>query len=319
LLASAELRDTRGFISMHDRDRGVAHALVLLVGQRHRRRDGDRVAGVHAHRIEVLDRADDDRVVLAVADDLELELLPAEDALLDQDRVHRRLVEAELHHAVELALVVGDAAARAAEREARAQDRGEPDLVDRGARLLDGGHQRRARAGEADPRHRLLEQLAILGHLDARHARAEELDAVLREDAGLVRGEREVEAGLAAERGQDRARLLAREHLVEHLDGQRLDVRRVRQIGVRHDRRGVRVDQHHAQPLLAEGLARLRARVVELGRLADHDRSGPDDQHRLQIFTARHRQPIYHSRADRKGPRSGDHRSLSRCAIWRAS
>ena len=45
--------------------RGVAHALVLLVGERHRRRDGDRVAGVHAHRIEVLDRADDDDVVRA--------------------------------------------------------------------------------------------------------------------------------------------------------------------------------------------------------------------------------------------------------------
>ena len=38
-------------------------ALVLAVGERHRRRDGDRVAGVDAHRIDVLDRADDDDVV----------------------------------------------------------------------------------------------------------------------------------------------------------------------------------------------------------------------------------------------------------------
>ncbi len=45
------------------RDRGVAHDLVFLVGQRLRRRHGDRVAGVHAHRVEVLDRADDDAVV----------------------------------------------------------------------------------------------------------------------------------------------------------------------------------------------------------------------------------------------------------------
>ena len=34
-----------------------------LVGQRLRRRDRDRVARVHAHRVEVLDRADDDDVV----------------------------------------------------------------------------------------------------------------------------------------------------------------------------------------------------------------------------------------------------------------
>ena len=45
------------------RDRGVAHHLVFLVGQRQRRGDGDRVAGVHAHRVDVLDRADDDAVV----------------------------------------------------------------------------------------------------------------------------------------------------------------------------------------------------------------------------------------------------------------
>ena len=60
------------------RDRGVAHDLVFLVGQRQRRRDGDRVAGVHAHRIEVLDRADDDAVVALVAHHLHLEFLPAE-------------------------------------------------------------------------------------------------------------------------------------------------------------------------------------------------------------------------------------------------
>jgi hypothetical protein len=45
--------------------RGVAHDLVFLVGQRLRRRDGDGVAGVHAHGIEVFDGADDDAVVVA--------------------------------------------------------------------------------------------------------------------------------------------------------------------------------------------------------------------------------------------------------------
>ena len=38
--------------------------LVFAVGERLRRGDGDRVAGVHAHGIEVLDRADDDDVVV---------------------------------------------------------------------------------------------------------------------------------------------------------------------------------------------------------------------------------------------------------------
>ena len=69
-----------------DADGRVAHHLVLAVGERHRGRDRDRVAGVDAHRVEVLDRADDHDVVRAVAHHLELELLPADDAALDQHR-----------------------------------------------------------------------------------------------------------------------------------------------------------------------------------------------------------------------------------------
>jgi hypothetical protein len=202
--------------------------------------------------------------------------------------VDGRLIEPELHHPVELALVVGDAAAGAAHRERWPQDRREADLADRLAGLRDGGHQLRARTRQADPRHRLLEQLAILGHLDRRRRRAEQLDPVLLEQAGLPRRHREVEPGLAAERGQDRVDLLPREDLVEHLDGERLDVGRVGELRVGHDRRRVRVDQDDAQALLAERLAGLGARVVELARLADHDRAGADDQDGLEIVTLRH-------------------------------
>ncbi len=108
----------------NDRDGRVAHHLILAIGERHRRRDGDRVAGVHAHRIEILDRADDDDVVLVVAHHLELELLPADHAALDEHLVRRREIEPVAHDLLELVAVVGDAAARAAERERRTDDRG---------------------------------------------------------------------------------------------------------------------------------------------------------------------------------------------------
>ncbi len=61
-----------------DLDRGIAQDLVFLVGQGLGRSHGDRIAGVHPHRIEVLDAADDDAVVLAIADHLHLELFPSE-------------------------------------------------------------------------------------------------------------------------------------------------------------------------------------------------------------------------------------------------
>ena len=116
-----------------DRDRRVAELLVRLVGQRHLRRDGDGVAGVDAHRVEVLDRADDDDVVEPVADDLELELVPAADRLLDEHLADRRLGEAALDLAAQLLLGVREAAAVAAHRERRTDDgrRLDPVHVDR--------------------------------------------------------------------------------------------------------------------------------------------------------------------------------------------
>ena len=75
-------------------DRLVAQLLIEGVGQRLRRRDRDRVAGVDAHRVDVLDRADDHDVVVAVAHHLELELAPAEHRLLDQHLVDRARGEA---------------------------------------------------------------------------------------------------------------------------------------------------------------------------------------------------------------------------------
>ncbi len=61
--------------------------------------------------IEVLDRADDDDVVCAVAHDLELELVPAANRLLDQHLTDRALTETVLHLPAELLRRLDEAAA----------------------------------------------------------------------------------------------------------------------------------------------------------------------------------------------------------------
>ena len=58
--------------------RGVTHRLILAVGQRHRRCHGDRIARVHTHRIDILDRTDNHHVVGMITHDFELILFPAE-------------------------------------------------------------------------------------------------------------------------------------------------------------------------------------------------------------------------------------------------
>src|SRR5262249_34906582 len=114
----------------HDGEGAVAHRLVFLVRQGEDRGDGDRVAGVHAHRVDVLDAADDDAVVLLVADDLKLVFLPTQDRLVDLDLADHALAQAAGDDLVELLGVVGDAAAAAAQGEGGADDGGEADLLE---------------------------------------------------------------------------------------------------------------------------------------------------------------------------------------------
>ena len=93
---------------------------------------------------------------------------------------------------------------------------------------------------------------------------------------------------------------------------QRLDVGRGRELRVGHDRRRVGVHEHDLVALLGEHLARLRARVVELGRLADHDRPRAEDHDPLEVVAAGH-QPRHLreeaveevQRVVRPGPRLG--------------
>ncbi len=174
------------------RDRGVAHDLIFLVGQRQRRRDRDRIAGVHAHRIDVLDRADDDAIVVLVAHHLHLEFFPAEHRFFDQHFAGRRGVDAALDDLDELRLVVGDAAAGAAERERRPDDGRQPDIVERFQRLDQRLDLVRARRRQADLGHRLAKQLAVFGLVDGVGGGADHLTSnfsstpILRSDSAVL-------------------------------------------------------------------------------------------------------------------------------------
>jgi hypothetical protein len=268
----------------------VAHLLVLAVGQGHLGGDGDRVAGVDAHRVDVLDRADDHDVVVAVAHHLELELAPAEHRLLDQHLVDRAGGEPLGNDLGELRLVVGHATAVSAERERRPDDDRKGELAGREGllALLDRLDDLRERHPQPGLLHRGAEGLAVLGAVDRLVVSADQLDAEALENAVVVQRLGQVERGLAAQGREKGVRPLALDHLRDRAGEQRLYIGPVGELGVGHDRRRVRVDQHDLVALLQQHLARLHAGVVELGRLPDHDRPGSDQQDLLDVVTSGH-------------------------------
>ena len=271
-----------------DIDRRGAEHLVFLVGERDRRSDDDAVAGVHADRIEVLHRADRDRVAEAVADHLKFDFLPARDALFNEDLRDRREREAVRRDLHQLLAVADDAAAGAAERECRADDDRIRDLLGELQRVLHRGDDLRGNAGLIDALHRILEDLAVLGLIDRLRRGAEQTDVVLFEKALLRELHRKREAGLAAEAGKDAVRLFLFDDALDRGQRERLNIDVVCHGVVGHDRRRVRVDEDDLDAVRLEGAAGLRARVVEFRSLTDHDRAGADDKNFLDVFIQWH-------------------------------
>ena len=269
-------------------DGTVAHHLVFLIGQGLRRSDGDGVAGVHTHGIEVLDGTDDDNVVGKVAHHLQLEFLPAERAFFGEHFVDRREIEAAFQDGDQVFAIVGDAAAGAAQSKAGTQDHREADLRREGEAAFDIGDELGRRGFEADLPHGVLEEQTVFGFLDGVDFCADELDAVSVEHAGFGEFDREIQAGLTAHGGEQRVGAFDADDLFDVLAAERFDVGFVGEIGVGHDGRGVGVDQDDFEAVGFEGLGGLGAGVVEFAGLADDDGAGAYDEDSVEVGAAGH-------------------------------
>ncbi|MNZ46966.1 hypothetical protein D3C78_646680 [compost metagenome] len=313
--ADAELHvGTAGFhtdLTQH-RQRGVAHDLVFLVGQGLRRCNGDRVAGVHAHRVEVLDGADDDAVVLLVADNLHLVFLPADQRFVDQQLLGRRQVEAAGADFFELFAVVGDAAAGAAHGEGRTDDAGEADLVEDAIGLFHAVGDAGARARQADGFHRLVETRAVFGLVDGVGVGADHFHAELGQHTVALQVQGAVQRGLAAHGGQQGVGALLLDDLGHGGPLDRLDVGGVGHGRVGHDGGRVGVHQDDAEAFFLQGLAGLCAGVVELASLADDDGAGTEDQDALDVCTLGHGTLVANFRIGLRWPASRQSRRTGR-------
>ena len=235
---------------------------------------------MHPHRIEVLDGTDDDRVVGLVTHDLELVLLPTEHRLLDQDLRHRAGIEPTLGDIGHLLAVVSKAGTPAAEDERRTDDHRVANLVGHLQGSIDLVGQAGARHRQADLLHRRFEPRAILGGVDRLDARPDQLDAVRIEHPGLVQPDRQVERGLAPQGRENGVGPLPFDDPGDTLHIEWLDVGRIGELRVGHDRRRVRVHQDHPVALAAQHPTGLGAGVVELAGLTDDDRPAPQDEDR---------------------------------------
>ena len=188
----------------HDLQRAAAQPLDDRVGQGLDRRHHDAVAGMDAHRVEVLHPADRDRGVVRVAQDLELDLVPAEQRALDEhlaDGARRQAVGDPLAC---LRRRVREAAAAAAEREGRPDHDRRPQLLHEPHPIRDRLDDRALRHRLADAHDEVAEAAAILGRAHRVERRAEHADVVPLQHAASSRATARFSPVWPAERRQQR-------------------------------------------------------------------------------------------------------------------
>jgi hypothetical protein len=141
-------------------------------------------------------------VVGVVADNLHLELFPAEDGLFDQHFVGRRGFEATADDLFEFLAVVGDPSTSAAQSEGGPDDGGEASSGEGGAGFFHGMGDRGAGRLDADFSHGVAEFQPVLGAIDDVGAGTDQFDPVPFQRAIGGEFHRGVERGLAAHGGE---------------------------------------------------------------------------------------------------------------------
>ena len=270
------------------RQRGVPHDLIFLVGQGLGRCYGDGVTGMHTHGIEVFDGADDDAVVVPVANNFHLVLFPADQGLVNQQFVGRGQVETTGTDFLEFILVVGNTAAGAAHGEGRADDTGEADVFGRGPGFGHGVNDGRARALEADFPHGLVKTVAVFSLVDGVGVGADHFHTVLFQNPVFFEIQSAVQRSLTTHGGQQGVRLFFLDDLFDRLPGDGLDVGGIGHGRVGHDGGRVGVHQDNPVTLFAQRLAGLGPGVIEFARLPDHNGTCAQDQDALDVCTFWH-------------------------------
>ena len=177
-----------------------------------------------------------DRGVGGVAEDLELDLVPAEQAALHQDLADGAGAQAVGDALARLGEVQGEAAAAAAEARRPAAARRDGRLRSANAIAVRRRSSTAAlrRTGSPMPVQQLAESAAVLGRANRVERRAEHAHAVAIQHAGLVQRDRQVEPGLPAHGRQQPVGPLLLDDRGQGLERQRPDEITSADVGVGH-------------------------------------------------------------------------------------
>ena len=227
-------------------------------------------------------------MVVGVTHDFKLNFLVALDALFHQYLMDGGEVESVDTNLLQLLLVIGKAAAGAAQSKGGAQHHGVADAQCSGLGFFQRVGDFRGNNRLTDGLAHFLEQLPVFCPLNGGEGGAQQLHPALLQNALLFQLHGQVQAGLTADAGNDGIGALVTNNLCNVFQGQGLHVHLVCNGGVGHDGGGVGVCQDDLVAFLFQCQARLGAGVVKFRCLTNHDGAGADDEYFFDVCSLCH-------------------------------
>ena len=246
----------------------------ILLGEALARSEHYALTGMDAKRIEILHVADRDAAVRGIADDLELNLLPSLQRLLDEHlRGEGESLGAEF---LKFRIVVDETGAEATQRICGTQDQWITQVVGGSPGLFEVRCRVRLDGKDVYLVETLHGQFAVPGIHNGLDRRSEYLYAILLQHSAAVQFHTAVKRGLSPEREEYALRALLGD---DFLDEERSHRQEINMVG---DTFGslygcdIGVDQDRLHTVFTQGLQRLGAGVVKLAGLAYLECSGTE-------------------------------------------
>ena len=226
---------------------------------------------MYSNRVNVLHATDSYGVSVGVAHCLKLDLLPAENILLNEDLRDRRCIKSVLCYNLKLANIICNTAACSTECECGTNDHGESYSLCYIKRASDIVCYVRGNAGLTDLFHCILEKLSVLCLVYSLCICAEKSYVVLLQETLVRKLHSKGKSCLSAKTCKEAVGLFLFDDSLDSVNCKRLKVYLVCKRVIGHNGSGVGVYENYVYSCFLEHVARLRARIVKLCRLTDDD------------------------------------------------
>ena len=219
----------------------------------------ERVTGMHTQRINILNKAYCNHVVVFITDNLQLQFFPAENGLFNKDLTYKAGLKTSGTNGLQFFLIVNQTAAGATHCVSRTKNHRIIQLIRNVKGFLHTIGNLTSRHLNTKLIHGMLKFNTVFTTLNGIHLYTDNLHIIFVQNTGLVQLRTQIKTGLSAKIRQKGIRTFLRNNLFKTFHIQRLNIRYIRCLRVRHNRCRVGIDQYNLVTQFFQCLAGLSA------------------------------------------------------------